>query len=166
MKLNSMFIAVASLVSSLAFAGPMFGPKTRPENLKLKCPEGTVQYGGMDTHIEGYVCQRTDVAKTRHGPYVVFWLNGTIQSEGQFENGVKTGHWYFYDQKGVKTQETDFKGPVYHGTHVEFHPNGQRKIVASYVEGHQQGMEHRYDLTGKLITSVEFQNDRPVAVKK
>ncbi len=36
-----------------------------------------------------------------HGPYVAFWLNGKVSTEGQYLEGKQEGIWHFYNEDGT-----------------------------------------------------------------
>ncbi|NTX15521.1 hypothetical protein HUA76_32610 [Myxococcus sp. CA056] len=102
---------------------------------------------------------------THHGPYVDFWATGQKQSEGQYKDGFRSGHWTFYDANGVKTGETQFENNDYHGRRVQFHPNGSKKMEQTWVKGKREGSEATYTEDGKKASEVRYSADKPVAAK-
>ncbi|NTX52444.1 toxin-antitoxin system YwqK family antitoxin [Myxococcus sp. CA039A] len=136
--------------------------------VRLECPVGTVQKGERVSKDMGVFCVKVgstpqDVA--RHGPYVDFWANGKKQSEGQYKDGFRSGHWTFYDANGVKTGETQFENNDYHGKRVEFHPNGAKKLEQSWVKGKREGVEATYTEDGQKASEVRYLADKPLASK-
>ena len=51
----------------------------------------------------------------------------------------------------------------YDGQLVEFWPNGQKKLEETYQMGRRQGAHVTYDQAGKVTTTVEYVDNRPVA---
>ncbi len=169
-SITSAVIGVVALgTSAFAQGKAVVTPPVKPAggDVVLSCAAGTKQVGGPKSALEASACVRTgqDGSRVFHGPYVAFWPNGTHQAEGQFDNGLRTGAWTFFDDKGVKTGETSFRGDHYDGLRVEFHANGQKKLEETYVLGKRQGAQLTFDLTGKQVSKVDFVDDRPVAAK-
>lgn len=44
-----------------------------------------------------------------HGPYVDFWRNGKVSSEGQHDKGEQEGIWHFYNEDGTISAIIHFK---------------------------------------------------------
>lgn len=139
------------LIGSLVFAlaVPAFAAD-------LSCPVGTKLVGGPKSAFEASLCMKAgaDGSRTFHGPYVAYWPNGTVQAQGQYEEGWRSGTWTFFDAKGVKTGVTTFKQGDYDGLRVEFHANGMKKLEEQYTKGTRIGEVKSFDLTGKEITAV------------
>ncbi len=169
-SITSAVIGVMALGSTAFAQGKpaVVTPPAKPTGeVVLTCPAGTKQVGGAKSVFEASGCMRLgqDGSRIFHGPYVAYWPNGTKQAEGQFENSFRTGAWAFFDEKGVKTGETSFRGDHYDGLRVEFHANGQKKLEETYVLGKRQGAQLTFDLTGKQIAKIDYVDDRPVAAK-
>jgi antitoxin component YwqK of YwqJK toxin-antitoxin module len=44
-----------------------------------------------------------------HGPYVDFWSNGMVASEGQYWDGKQEDNWHFYNEDGTLREIIKFK---------------------------------------------------------
>ena|ERR1700694_3718813 len=44
-----------------------------------------------------------------HGPYLEFWSNGRVATEGQFHEGMQEGIWHFYHKDGTFSEIIHFK---------------------------------------------------------
>jgi antitoxin component YwqK of YwqJK toxin-antitoxin module len=157
--MKKLFFAGVMAVSSMVFA------QGKAAEVKLACPAESKQVGGPKSALEASVCVKSgrDGSRVFHGPYLAYWQNGIKQAEGQFENGFRSGKWMFFDEKGTKSGETEFKAGDFHGARVEFHENGMKKLEETYVSGRRQGVQTMYDATGKVMTATNFVDDRPVA---
>lgn len=175
MNLNKLvLVAVAFAVPALAQvrAGAAPTPPPAPKAVQrpaptevLKCGAGTRQIGGATSIMEATGCVRfgRDGSRVFHGEYVAYWPTGARQAQGQYEDGFRTGKWTYFDEKGVKTGETEFKAGQYDGLRVEFWPNGQKKLEETYAHGSRQGAQLTFDQTGKVVSQAQFADDRPIS---
>lgn len=122
------------------------------QDVKLSCPAGTKQAGGLNTPFEATLCMKSGVDGSRvfHGPYVAWWPNGKMQAQGQYEEGWRSGHWVIFDQHGVKTGETDFLHGDFHGKRVQFWANGKVMMEEVYDHGRQLSVK-TFDQNGAPI---------------
>ena len=100
----------------------------------LVCPKGskllTLQ---NDVDLMVSSCLKNGVGQ---GPMRMFYKStGKTHAEGSVANGMRTGHWMFFDQTGVKTAEIDFENGDYHGMRVEFHSNGTIAMQEQWEHG-------------------------------
>ncbi len=162
--MNKLFAVGSFVVAGLVFAEAKSGDAANGADVKLACPADTKQVGGRKSSLMASVCVKTgrDGSRVFHGPYVAYWNSGVKQAEGQFDNGWRAGAWSFFDEKGVKTGDVGFNQGDYDGVRVEFHDNGQKKLVENYVKGRRQGMQTMYDVSGKVLSTTNFVDDRPV----
>ncbi len=109
-------ILISLVVSASAMAA---------DPVKLNCSAGSRQVHDG----EGLFCSRGGApgAEKLEGPYVGLHKNGTVESQGQYLNGGRTGHWVFFDANGVKTHEADFLNDEFHGKRLTYLPGGQVK---------------------------------------
>lgn len=147
---------IAVMVAPAAFAS---------SPVKLNCPAGTVQKGGSDARHDIVACVKSGEGFKPHGPMVFFYPSGAKESEGQAENGFRTGLWTLYDEKGNKTGTAMFKRGNFHGEVVELHPNGKVRKVEQYVNGLREGTAKEFSEDGRLVKQTEYRNNKEVAAK-
>lgn len=70
----------------------------------------------------------------RHGLFVSYHENGTVASEGNYENGLEIGVWR------------------------DFHENGQLASEGSYVGGKEEGLWKFWSLDGSEEHTVTYKN--------
>ena len=143
-------LALAVLMMSGVAMAADLAPPEMGSNVKLSCAAGSKQVNDG----EGIFCNRGgSVAMERlEGPYVGLNKNGTVHAKGQYLAGGRTGHWVFFNEKGVKTHEIDFVNDNFDGQRVEFHPNGQKKTVELYARGLPTAPMATFDETGSPVT--------------
>ncbi|MBS1152408.1 MAG: repeat-containing protein [Myxococcaceae bacterium] len=146
--MNKLALAVL-MMSGVAMAADLPAPQMG-STVKLSCAAGSKQVNDG----EGIFCNRGGSVATERleGPYVGLNKNGTVHSRGQYLAGGRTGHWVFFDEKGIKTHEIDFKNDNFDGQRVEFHPNGQKKAVEVYARGVLTAPVATFDQLGAPIT--------------
>jgi hypothetical protein len=156
-------LILAGLSAGAALAQGRVTVAPRPP-LQLACPVGTTAAGGPNSSLEASVCLKHSATGQRvlHGPYVAYWPNGARQSQGQYEEGFRSGRWVFFDPAGAPTGETWFKAGSYDGPRVELNPDGSRRLEEQWVAGKRQGPQKSWDSAG-VLTVVEYRDDRPIA---
>ena len=143
-------LALAALMmSSLAMAADVNLPQLG-SSVTLACGAGSKQ---MNDGVNIFCNRGGAVGDERlEGPYVGLNKNGTVHARGQYLGGSRTGHWVFFNERGVKTHEIDFKNDNFDGQRVEFHPNGQKKAVEVYARGVLTAPITTFDERGAPIT--------------
>lgn len=141
-NLMKLAVVAVALVGTAAFAEG-----------DLQCPKGskllTLQ---NDVDLMVSSCLKNGVGQ---GPMRVFFKStGKVHAEGPVVNGMRAGHWIFFDKAGVKTAEIDFKNGDYHGMRVEFHPNGAIAMKEQWENGLLKVAALRFDPTGKEVKEV------------
>jgi len=155
--------ALAQVRTTITTPGPVMPPRplSTPAPDKLQCPQGTRQVGGPGSRFEGTGCAKANGAFD--GPYVVYWPgSGARQAIGQYADGLRTGKWVYFDEKGVKLYDYEFKADDYDGLHVEYWPNGQKKLEETWVRGLRQGAQRTFDPAGRLTAEVQYAAGRAV----
>lgn len=157
------FVGMSIVAAPMVFAS---GTSTGSDGqtVRLVCPAGTVQKGSKVTN-EAVYCMKTKPQSGEpvpHGPYVDFYKNGQKQSEGQYKDGFRSGHWTFWDANGMKAGETDFEAGDYHGARVEYYPNGNKKLEQQWVHGKRDGVVAAYSANGQKVSETSFRGDRVV----
>ncbi len=119
----------------------------------LVCPKGskalTLQ---NDVDMMVTSCLKNGVGQ---GPMRFFYKStGKTHAEGPVVNGMRAGHWMFFDKAGVKTAEIDFKNGDYHGMRVEFHSNGAIAMQEQWDNGLLTVAAKRFDPAGKQLTEI------------
>lgn len=118
-----------------------------------------------------------------HGHYTSYYLNGNVESKGQFTNDETTGVWeFFYETGKLKMRGALFKGAsfgfweyffedgaksmegIIYGKNKEgewksYYENGQIRETGEYKEGKREGAWKIYYEDGLLKGDVEYEAD-------
>jgi antitoxin component YwqK of YwqJK toxin-antitoxin module len=118
-----------------------------------------------------------------HGRYISYYLNGNIESKGQFANNETTGVWeffyetgnlkmrgilrqnsnyglweYFYES-GQKSMDGTINGKNREGEWKSFYENGQLKEIGEYKENKRSGLWKMYFEDGALKGEIDYTDD-------
>ena len=95
----------------------------------------------------------------RNGPWKDFYPDGSLKSEGNYDNGKQTGEWKFYHSNGKIEQSGKFnKQGKFEGTWKWYFDSGQLLKEENYRNGLKDGIFTQYDEAGKVIEEGEFVN--------
>ena len=118
-----------------------------------------------------------------HGTYASYYLNGNIESKGQFTNDETTGVWeFFYESGKLKMRGALFKGASYgfweyffedgaksmegiiYGQNKEgewrvYYEDGEIKEIGEYKNGKRNGAWKFYYEDGLLKGDIEYEDD-------
>jgi antitoxin component YwqK of YwqJK toxin-antitoxin module len=118
-----------------------------------------------------------------HGRYISYYLNGKIESKGQFENNETTGVWEFYFETGklkmrgilfkssnyglweyfYESGQKSMEGIIYgrnrEGEWKSYYENGQIKEVGEYKDNHRTGPWKAYYEDGVLKGEADYTDD-------
>ncbi len=118
-----------------------------------------------------------------HGRYVSYYLNGNIESKGQFTNNETTGVWeffyetgnlkmrgilrqnanyglweYFYES-GQKSMEGSINGKLREGEWKSYYEDGQIKEIGEYTNNKRTGLWKNYFEDGTKKGEIEYTDD-------
>lgn len=141
-------------------------------------------YHDKEKKIIKEIFQVKDTVKNvPHGRYVSYFLNGKMESRGQFTNNETSGVWEFYFETGkLKMRGILFKGANYgmweyyfesgqksmegiingrdrEGEWKTYYENGHIREVGSYEKNQRQGHWKTYFEDGTLRGEIDYVND-------
>ncbi|NKB88770.1 MAG: MBL fold metallo-hydrolase [Acidobacteria bacterium] len=119
--------------------------------------------------------------KPKNGPFKLYFKNGLVSCEGEFENGRKSGRWKYFLNNGQMQSSGRFKdGKIVgrwkwffktgeprgtggfddeeqkHGLWKRFHSNGQLWDEGRFEHGKKRGTWKVYDEAGELLKTQSF----------
>lgn len=126
---------------------------------------------------------RDTVNNVLHGRYISYFLNGNIESKGQFMNNETTGVWEFYFEtgnlkmrgilrqnsnyglweyfyeNGSRSMEGTINGKNKEGEWKIYYESGDLKESGSYVENKRSGLWKTFFEDGTLRGEIEYTDD-------
>jgi antitoxin component YwqK of YwqJK toxin-antitoxin module len=123
------------------------------------------------------------ISNILHGRYISYYLNGNVESRGQFTNNETTGKWeffyetgklkmrgilkqnanfglweYFYES-GLKSMQGNVNGKYREGEWTSYYENGQVKEVGEYSVNKREGLWKTYFEDGVLKGEIDYTDD-------
>lgn len=134
-------------------------------------------------HLKEVYLVKDNVNNILHGRYISYYLNGKIESKGQFENNETTGVWeffyetgnlkmrgillknanfglweYFYEN-GQKSMEGIINGRNREGEWKTYYENSQLKEIGEYRQSKRVGLWKMYYEDGKIKAEINYTDD-------
>ena len=131
---------------------------------------------------ESYQVKDT-ITNILHGHYISYYLNGHVESRGQFTNNETTGIWeffyetgkikmrgilkqnanyglweYFYES-GQKSMQGNVDGKNREGEWITYYEKGQIREVGTYVNNQRHGIWKTYFEDGTLKGEIDYTHD-------
>ena len=97
--------------------------------LKVRGPDGLLRF-----RISRY-CSADGSRWVRHGPFQMFHSNGTVASEGQYQNGLEEGTWRDYYETGQIAAEGFFASGKEEGYWRFWQRDGMEQPEVEYEHG-------------------------------
>lgn len=85
--------------------------------------------------------------------------NGQLFAEGNFTGNKKDSVWSYYF-KGRKTEKISYKKGLKSGDYIVFHPNGEVKTKAHFVNDSLSGNYYHYYTSGEKKCGFKYQNGK------
>ncbi|MEI7662416.1 MAG: toxin-antitoxin system YwqK family antitoxin [Bacteroidota bacterium] len=131
-------------------------------------PEGITREYNTDGMVEkSYLYKNGVVIGTgimkddgsRDGYWKDFYADGSLKSEGNYDNGKQVGEWKYYHPNGKIEQTGRFsKQGKLDGRWRWYFETGQLLKEENYRNGFKEGLSSEYDETGRVIEEGEFVN--------
>lgn len=86
--------------------------------------------------------------------------DGTVESRGNFKNGIGVGkHTDYYENGSKQTERYYDDNGALHGTYKTWYENGQLYWIQEYEHGTMQGEYFLYDSVGNVINHEVYEKD-------
>lgn len=95
-----------------------------------------------------------------HGRYISYFLNGNIESKGQFVNNETSGVWEFYYETGNIKMRGILRQNSNYGLWEYFYENGQKSMEGTINNKLREGVWKLYYESGKLKETGEYSNNK------
>lgn len=84
------------------------------------------------------------------GIELVYYPNGNLKSEREYNKGKKCGNGKYYYDNGKIEADYNYKNNKRHGACKEYHLSGKLRLECEYKNGKKQGVEKRYYNSGQI----------------
>src|SRR5260221_7034422 len=103
---------------------------------------------------------RDTISNTLHGRYISYFLNGNVESKGQFMNNETTGVWEFYYETGNLRMRGRLRQNSNYGLWEYFYENGQKSMEGTIDGKLREGIWKIYYESGELKETGEYVMDK------
>jgi antitoxin component YwqK of YwqJK toxin-antitoxin module len=103
-------------------------------------------------HINGNIRlkQKYNEKGLRDGPWLHYDINGVLESETLYSNGVLVKIVEYYPDGINKSYEANYKSGIIHGPWLGYYENGDKFIEMEYNNGKLSGFKKVYGPSGEL----------------
>ena len=94
-----------------------------------------------------------------HGTYISFYMNGRMETRGEYEDGVPSGKWEFYYENGNKKKVGELYDGQPYGYWEYYFENGKMKMEGDLFGTRREGNWKYYYQTGDIKSKGLFENN-------
>lgn len=95
-----------------------------------------------------------------HGKYISYFLNGNVDSKGNFSNNETNGVWEFFYESGNLKMRGILKQSANYGIWEYFYESGQKSMEGTINGRNREGIWTMYYENGKIKEVGEYTNNR------
>ena len=78
------------------------------------------------------------------------WVNGKKKAEGVVKEGIEQGKWVFWSIDGVIQQEVNYKDGLFDGKYTNYNDQGKKSEEGFFVKSKKEGVCRMWNDNGKL----------------
>jgi antitoxin component YwqK of YwqJK toxin-antitoxin module len=99
-----------------------------------------------------------------HGRYISYYVNGMLDSKGQFTNNETTGVWEFFYETGNLKMRGILRQNANYGLWEYFYESGQKSMEGTINGKNREGEWKMYYENGQVKETGEYQNNKRVGL--
>lgn len=85
-----------------------------------------------------------------------YYPDGQVRMEGEYQEGVKHGHWVSYYNNGNMWSEGFYTKGINDGSTSTWHENGEKYYEGYYKEGRRSGVWKFWGEKGEFIKEIDY----------
>ncbi|HYF67695.1 MAG TPA: hypothetical protein VD884_06145 [Ohtaekwangia sp.] len=117
-------------------------------------------------HLKEVYQVKDTIQNILQGRYIAYFLNGKVESKGQFTNNETSGIWEFYFETGaLKMRGILFKGANY-GLWEYFYENGKKSMEGIINGKNREGEWKTFYENGQIKEVGEYKNNKRTGIWK
>ncbi len=162
-KMNTIItVSMAFLISSSAQIKAETYPKTviNGNIMEIFQAEGDLSGKGSIKVVDG--------KNIKEGPWILYFekSNGTKKkAEGDFKDDKRNSLWTFYNENGLKKNETPYENGNLNGVQKNYTPKGEVESEIPYVNGTVSGLK-KYYKSGTLVKDEQIADNKKNGVTR
>lgn len=96
----------------------------------------------------------------KSGPWFYFWPNGKVREQGEFVQDLKAGQWIRYRKDGSLWTKESYKDNLPHGTHEEYWEDETIRATLQYQDGYVHGEMKTYHPNGQVARIEKYEQGK------
>ncbi len=125
--------------------------------------QGFTRYNYHDPekqHVKELYQVKDTVRNMLNGRYISYYLNGAVESKGQFVDNETTGVWEFYYETGDLKMRGVLRQGSNHGVWEYFFENGQKSMEGAILDKNRTGEWKLYYESGELKEMGRYEDNK------
>jgi antitoxin component YwqK of YwqJK toxin-antitoxin module len=111
-------------------------------------------------HVKEVYQVKDTIRNILHGRYISYFLNGVVESKGQFADNETTGNWEFYYETGTLKMRGMLRQNSNYGLWEYFYENGQKSMEGTIVDRNRSGEWKIYYESGELKEQGRYESNK------
>lgn len=104
------------------------------------------------------------ISNIPHGKYISYFVNGNVESRGQFTNNETTGIWEFYYETGTLRMRGILRHNANYGKWEYFYESGEKSMEGVINGRNREGEWRMYYENGRLKERGEYRGNKRVGL--
>lgn len=129
-------------------------------SLKAQWIDRYTYHDENNQHLKEIYHVRDTFHNVLEGPYMSYYMNGNIESKGQFSNNETVGVWEFYYETGKLKMRGALKDNSNYGNWDYFYENGNRQMEGTIINKKREGPWKIYYESGELKSEGNFEGNK------
>lgn len=96
-------------------------------------------YKNNENQIREVYHLRDTLDNILHGEYISFFMNGTMEKKGSYEEGLPEGKWAYYYENGNQKMEGELEAGEPNGYWTYYFENGKKKMEGEMIGNRRDG---------------------------
>ncbi len=117
-------------------------------------------------HVKEFYQVKDTISNIAHGKYISYYLNGNIESKGQFTNNETTGIWEFYYETGNLKMRGILRQNANYGKWEYYYESGEKSMEGTLNGRKREGEWKTYYENGQLHEAGAYHDDKRVGFWK
>lgn len=115
-------------------------------------------------HLKEVYQVKDTIRNIVHGRYISYYLNGNVESKGQFTNNETTGVWEFFYETGNLKMRGILRQNTNYGLWEYFYESGQKSMEGNVNGRNRDGEWKTYYENGQIKEIGEYENNKRVGL--
>jgi uncharacterized protein len=111
-------------------------------------------------HVKEIYHVKSNQANILEGPYTSYFLNGKVESKGQFTNNTTTGLWEFFFESGALKMRGTLRQNYNYGIWEYYYENGNKSMEGNIINRKREGEWKLFYESSELREIGNYEDDK------